>query len=174
MSTIRRSSWKRSPSAPPSSRRRPSRSDATFSTSTHSRIPSDKPQTYPSCTTTLVNLVFNDRAIRDTLGDVRVTAPKSFFGNLSAGAGAVEMAASVLAFDKGPDSPHAQLRASRPQLPGQRSPRQAPRAHTPHRAPPQPLPRRPSRRHGPWGRPLDRPFDCSKRPSTAASTLRSM
>jgi len=30
-----------------------------------------------------------------------VTAPKSFFGNLSAGAGAVEMAASVLAFDKG-------------------------------------------------------------------------
>ncbi len=41
------------------------------------------------------------QAIRDTLGDVPVTAPKSFFGNLSAGTGAVEMAASVLAFDKG-------------------------------------------------------------------------
>ena len=41
------------------------------------------------------------QAIRDTLGDVPVTAPKSFFGNLSAGTGAVEMAATVLAFDKG-------------------------------------------------------------------------
>ena len=41
------------------------------------------------------------QAIRDTLGDVPVTAPKSFFGNLSAGAGAVEAAVSVLAFDKG-------------------------------------------------------------------------
>ena len=49
----------------------------------------------------MVNLVFNDRAIRDTLGDVPVTAFKSFFGKLSAGAGAVEMAVSVLAFDKG-------------------------------------------------------------------------
>jgi 3-oxoacyl-[acyl-carrier-protein] synthase II len=41
------------------------------------------------------------QAIRDTLGDVPVTAPKSFFGNLMAGSGAVEAAASVLAFQKG-------------------------------------------------------------------------
>lgn len=40
------------------------------------------------------------QAIRETLGDVPVTAPKSYFGNLSAGTGAVEMAASVLAFEK--------------------------------------------------------------------------
>ena len=37
------------------------------------------------------------QAIRAVLGDVPVTAPKSFFGNLGAGTGAVEMAASVLA-----------------------------------------------------------------------------
>ena len=36
-------------------------------------------------------------AIRDILGDVPVTAPKSYFGNLGSGAGSVEMAASVLA-----------------------------------------------------------------------------
>ena len=41
------------------------------------------------------------QAIRDMLGDVPVTAPKSFFGNLGAGTGAVEMVASVLALGKG-------------------------------------------------------------------------
>ncbi len=40
-------------------------------------------------------------AIRDTLGDVPVTAPKSFFGNLGAGTGAVEMAASLQALQSG-------------------------------------------------------------------------
>jgi 3-oxoacyl-[acyl-carrier-protein] synthase II len=40
-------------------------------------------------------------AIRDTLGDVPVTAPKSYFGNLGAGSGAVEMAVSVLAMRRG-------------------------------------------------------------------------
>lgn len=40
-------------------------------------------------------------AIRDTLGDVPVTAPKSYFGNLAAGTGAVELAVSLLAFQKG-------------------------------------------------------------------------
>lgn len=40
------------------------------------------------------------QAIRDTLGHVPVTAPKSFFGNLGAGGGAVEMAASVMSFEK--------------------------------------------------------------------------
>lgn len=39
------------------------------------------------------------RAIHAELGDVPVTAPKSFFGNIGSGGGAVEMAASVLAFD---------------------------------------------------------------------------
>jgi 3-oxoacyl-[acyl-carrier-protein] synthase II len=52
-----------------------------------------------------VSTIHHDRvealAIREVLGGVPVTAPKSFFGNLSAGAGAVEMAASVLAFAAG-------------------------------------------------------------------------
>jgi 3-oxoacyl-[acyl-carrier-protein] synthase II len=39
-------------------------------------------------------------AIRETLGDVPVTAPRSFFGYLGAGGGAVEFAASVLAIAK--------------------------------------------------------------------------
>jgi 3-oxoacyl-[acyl-carrier-protein] synthase II len=41
------------------------------------------------------------QAIADVLGEVPVTAPKSFFGNLGAATGAVEMAASVLAFAHG-------------------------------------------------------------------------
>lgn len=41
------------------------------------------------------------QAIRDTLADVPVTAPKSYFGNLVAGAGAVEMAVSVLGCQRG-------------------------------------------------------------------------
>ena len=41
------------------------------------------------------------RRIRETLGDVPVTAPKSYFGNLSAGAGAVEMAVSVMSLTNG-------------------------------------------------------------------------
>ena len=36
-------------------------------------------------------------AIRDTLGEVPVTAPKSFFGNLGHGSGMVELAISLLA-----------------------------------------------------------------------------
>jgi 3-oxoacyl-[acyl-carrier-protein] synthase II len=40
-------------------------------------------------------------AIRDCLGDVPVTAPKSYFGCLGAGTGAVEMACSVLAVARG-------------------------------------------------------------------------
>jgi 3-oxoacyl-[acyl-carrier-protein] synthase II len=41
------------------------------------------------------------QTIQAVLGDVPVTAPKSFFGNLGAGGGAVEMAASVLGFRHG-------------------------------------------------------------------------
>lgn len=45
--------------------------------------------------------IIEAQAIRNTLGDVPVTAPKSFFGNIGAGSGAVEMAASVLSFAHG-------------------------------------------------------------------------
>lgn len=52
-----------------------------------------------------VGTTWDDRieaqAIRRTLGDVPVTAPKSYFGNLCAAAGAVELVASVLALEKG-------------------------------------------------------------------------
>jgi len=41
------------------------------------------------------------QAIHDTLNGVPVTAPKSYFGNLGAGTGAVEMVVSVLACQKG-------------------------------------------------------------------------
>ena len=41
------------------------------------------------------------QAIHEVLGGVPVTAPKSYFGNLGAGTGAVEMAVSVLAIQKG-------------------------------------------------------------------------
>jgi 3-oxoacyl-[acyl-carrier-protein] synthase II len=41
------------------------------------------------------------QAIHDVLGDVPVTALKSYFGNLGAGSGAVEMVASVLALADG-------------------------------------------------------------------------
>jgi 3-oxoacyl-[acyl-carrier-protein] synthase II len=41
------------------------------------------------------------QAIRDCLGDAPVTAPKSYFGCLGAGTGAVEMACSVLAIANG-------------------------------------------------------------------------
>ena len=41
------------------------------------------------------------QAIRDTVGSTPVTAPKSFFGNLGASTGAVEMIASLVAFETG-------------------------------------------------------------------------
>jgi 3-oxoacyl-(acyl-carrier-protein) synthase len=41
------------------------------------------------------------QAIRRVLGDVPVTAPKSFFGNLGHGSGAVELAVSLLALSNG-------------------------------------------------------------------------
>jgi 3-oxoacyl-[acyl-carrier-protein] synthase II len=40
------------------------------------------------------------QAIHQTLKDVPVTAPKSFFGNLGSGTGAVELAASLMALEK--------------------------------------------------------------------------
>lgn len=56
-------------------------------------------------------------AIREVLGDVPVTAPKSFFGNLSAGTGAVEMAVSVLALDKGSVPPTLNYQRPDPDCP---------------------------------------------------------
>jgi 3-oxoacyl-[acyl-carrier-protein] synthase II len=41
------------------------------------------------------------RAIQETLGDVPVTAPKSFFGSLLASGGAVEIAVSLIGLDHG-------------------------------------------------------------------------
>lgn len=41
------------------------------------------------------------QAIRAELGDTPVTAPKSYFGTLGSGAGAVELAVSLLAFETG-------------------------------------------------------------------------
>ncbi len=43
--------------------------------------------------------IIEARAIHDCLGDAPVTAPKSFFGNLGAAGGGVELAATVCAFD---------------------------------------------------------------------------
>lgn len=40
------------------------------------------------------------RAIRETLGDVPVTAPKSYFGNLGQGSGMVELAVSLLGLEQ--------------------------------------------------------------------------
>lgn len=57
------------------------------------------------------------QAIADTLGDVPVTAPKSYFGNLGAGGGAVEMAASVLAFENGMIPPTLNYETPDPQCP---------------------------------------------------------
>ena len=52
-----------------------------------------------------LSTIDNDRAeaqaIKQILGDVPVTAPKSYFGNLGAGTGAVELAVSVMALQEG-------------------------------------------------------------------------
>ncbi len=50
---------------------------------------------------TVVEDEIEARAIRDALNGVLVTAPKSYFGNLGAAGGAVEMAASVLSLGEG-------------------------------------------------------------------------
>jgi 3-oxoacyl-[acyl-carrier-protein] synthase II len=59
--------------------------------------PSDVGHVNANGSSTILDDRIEAQAIRDTLGDVPVTAPKSFFGNLGAGTGAVEMAVSVLA-----------------------------------------------------------------------------
>jgi 3-oxoacyl-[acyl-carrier-protein] synthase II len=57
------------------------------------------------------------RAICDTLGDVPVTAPKSFFGNARAGAGAIEIVASILALLHGLVPPTLNYEQPDPQCP---------------------------------------------------------
>lgn len=81
------------------------------------------------------------QAIRATLGDVPVFAPKSYFGNLGAGSGAVEMAASVLALAHGRVPPTLNYEHPDPECPirvvsGKGEPSRRPTAlllnHTPH------------------------------------------
>ena len=65
------------------------------------------------------------QAIREIVGDVPVTALKSYFGNLGTGSGIVELAASVLSFARGRAAADAQLPATRPAVPCQRAARPA-------------------------------------------------
>lgn len=55
--------------------------------------------------------------IRELLGDVVVTAPKSYFGNLGAAGGAMEMAVSLLALEKGLIPPTLHYRQPDPECP---------------------------------------------------------
>jgi 3-oxoacyl-[acyl-carrier-protein] synthase II len=57
------------------------------------------------------------QAIRDTLGDVPVTAPKSYFGHLGAGAGSLEAALSVMALAHGQAPPTLNYEQPDPQCP---------------------------------------------------------
>ena len=57
------------------------------------------------------------QAIRDTLGDVPVTAPKSYFGHLGAGAGSLEAALGVLALQHGQAPPTLNYERPDPQCP---------------------------------------------------------
>ena len=81
------------------------------------------------------------QAIRDVLGDVPVTAPKSYFGHLGAAAGALETALCVLAFQHGLVPPTLNYEHPDPQCPihvihGQPLPLSRPTAlilgHSPH------------------------------------------
>ena len=57
------------------------------------------------------------RAIRAALGDVPVTAPKSFFGNLGHGSGAVELAVSLVALAHGVIPPTLNYESPDPDCP---------------------------------------------------------
>ncbi len=81
------------------------------------------------------------QAIRATLGDVPVFAPKSYFGNLGPGGGSVEMAASLLALAHGQVPPTLNYEHPDPECPvnviaGQSEPSRQPTAlllnHTPY------------------------------------------
>jgi 3-oxoacyl-[acyl-carrier-protein] synthase II len=57
------------------------------------------------------------RAIHAELGDVPVTAPKSFFGHCGAGGGAVELVASILGLERGLVPPTLNYRTVDPECP---------------------------------------------------------
>jgi 3-oxoacyl-[acyl-carrier-protein] synthase II len=57
------------------------------------------------------------RAIQETLGDVPVTALKSYFGNLGQGGGMVELAISILALEKGVVPPTLNYETPDPECP---------------------------------------------------------
>jgi 3-oxoacyl-[acyl-carrier-protein] synthase II len=57
------------------------------------------------------------QAIRATLGDVPVTAPKSYFGFLGAGTGMVELVASLVALEAGRIPPTLNYRMADPDCP---------------------------------------------------------
>ena len=57
------------------------------------------------------------RAIRETLGDVPVTAPKSYFGNLGQGGGMVELVVSLLAMSNGVVPPTLNYETPDPECP---------------------------------------------------------
>jgi 3-oxoacyl-[acyl-carrier-protein] synthase II len=56
-------------------------------------------------------------AISTVFGDVPVTAPKSYFGNLGASTGAVELAASIIALDEGSVPPTLNFETADPVCP---------------------------------------------------------
>ena len=64
-------------------------------------------------------------AIHSLLGDTPVIAPKSYFGNIGGGGGAVEMAVSLLAFQEGMLPVSLNYEKSRPRMSGQRHPRKS-------------------------------------------------
>jgi 3-oxoacyl-[acyl-carrier-protein] synthase II len=57
------------------------------------------------------------QAIHATLGEVPVTAPKSFFGNIGAAGGAVELAVSLLGFERGLTPPTLNYDTADPKCP---------------------------------------------------------
>jgi 3-oxoacyl-[acyl-carrier-protein] synthase II len=57
------------------------------------------------------------QAIRKTLGNVPVTAPKSYFGNLGAASGAVELAISLLGLERGVIPPSINYDTPDPECP---------------------------------------------------------
>ena len=57
------------------------------------------------------------QAIRELLGDVPVTAPKSYFGALAAASGAAELAATLVSFETGQLLPTLNYRRPDPDCP---------------------------------------------------------
>jgi 3-oxoacyl-[acyl-carrier-protein] synthase II len=67
----------------------------------------------------IIDDIVEARAVRELLGDVPVFAPKSYFGNLGAGSGIVEMIASLLGMNAGSIPPTLNFQRSDPECPVQ-------------------------------------------------------